>query len=221
MAIGLVGQKCGMTQVFTDKGVAEPVTVIHIDVNRVTQIKTQDTDGYAAVQVTAGAKKASRVNKPQAGHFAKANVEPGKGLWEFRVNRADDLQEIELGKAINVDIFEEGQMVDVIGTSKGKGFAGTIKRHNFRGQRNTHGNSLAHRAPGSIGQCQSPGKVFKGKKMSGQMGNKRCTIQNQRIVQIDKERGLILVRGAIPGAPGSVVVIQPAVKTGSIAEGAN
>ncbi len=213
--LGLVGQKIGMTQVFTDEGVSIPVTVIHCDDNRVTQIKTKETDGYNAVQVTTGTRRASRVTKPMAGHFAKANTEAGRGMWEFRVSDAAEANHHEIvpGAGITVEIFDEGQVVDVVGTSKGKGFAGVIKRHNFSMQDATHGNSLAHRAAGSIGQNQSPGKVFKGKKMAGQMGNVRKTVQNQRIVRVDAERKLILVRGAVPGAPGSDVIIKPAVKS--------
>jgi large subunit ribosomal protein L3 len=218
MAIGLVGQKCGMTRVFTETGEAIPVTVIQVTDNRVTQIKREETDGYVAVQVTAGHKKPSRVNKPAAGHFAKASVEPGIGLWEFLLDSEEELQQYELGKEISVDIFAEGQMVDVVSTSRGKGFAGVIKRHNFSAQRASHGNSLSHRAPGSIGQNQSPGRVFKGKKMAGHMGNKRCTIQNQKIVQVDKERNLLLVKGAVPGAPGCNVVINFAVKAAKVAQ---
>lgn len=207
--IGLVGQKCGMTRIFTEDGVSIPVTVVEVTPNRITQIKTLETDGYAAIQVTAGTRKRSRVTKPLAGHFAKAGVEPGRAMWEFRV---EDNSNLEVGSELKVDRFSVGQYVDVVGTSKGKGYAGTIKRHNFAGQDATHGNSLSHRAPGSIGQRQSPGKVFKGKKMSGRMGNKQCTIQSQKIVQIDTEHNLILIRGAIPGAPGCDVIICPAVK---------
>lgn len=207
--IGLVGQKCGMTRIFTEDGVSIPVTVIEVTPNRVTQVKTIQNDGYRAVQVTVGSRKRSRVTKPQAGHFAKAGVEPGKGLWEFRLEEDTD---INVGSELKVDRFTVGQYVDVIGTSRGKGFAGTIKRHNFAGQDATHGNSLSHRVPGSIGQRQSPGKVFKGKKMSGHMGDKRCTVQSQRIVKVDTEHNLILVRGAVPGAPGCDVIISPAIK---------
>lgn len=209
MTIGLVGKKCGMTRVFTEDGMSIPVTVLEIQPNRVTQIKTTENDGYQAIQVTVGSRKRSRVTKPQAGHFAKAGVEPGTGLWEFRVESLDG---IALGSELKVDRFAEGQLVDVTGTSKGKGFQGTIKRHNFAGQDATHGNSLSHRVPGSIGQRQSPGKVFKGKKMSGHMGDRRCTIMSQRVVRVDAERNLVLVRGAVPGAPGCDVIIRPAVK---------
>jgi large subunit ribosomal protein L3 len=208
MTIGLVGTKCGMTRVFTEDG-SIPVTVLEIKPNRVTQIKTTENDGYQAIQVTVGTRKRSRVTKPMAGHYAKASVEPGKGLWEFPVDSVDG---VTLGSEYKVDLFAEGQMVDITGTSKGKGFQGTIKRHNFAGQDATHGNSLSHRVPGSIGQRQSPGKVFKGKKMSGHMGDRRCTVQSQRIVRVDLERNLILVRGAVPGAPGCDVIIRPAVK---------
>ena len=209
MTIGIVGRKCGMTRVFTEDGNSIPVTVIEVDSNRITQVKTEATDGYSAVQVTAGIKKASRVNKPETGHFKKAGVEAGRGLWEFRV---DSLEGFEVGGEIKVDIFEAGQTVDVTGTSKGKGFAGAIKRWNFRGQDNTHGNSISHRAPGSIGQNQSPGKVFKGKKMAGHMGAERVTTQNLEVVRVDAERNLLLIKGAVPGATGGDVIVRPAVK---------
>jgi large subunit ribosomal protein L3 len=209
MTIGLVGKKCGMTRVFTEDGLSIPVTVLEVLPNKITQLKTLENDGYQAIQITMGQRKRSRVNKPQAGHFAKAGVEPGKGLWEFPV---ETLEGLNLGSELTVTTFTPGQLVDVVGTSKGKGFAGTIKRHNFAGQDATHGNSLSHRVPGSIGQRQSPGKVFKGKKMSGHMGNKRCSILSQEVVKVDADRNLILVRGAIPGAPGGNVIIRPAVK---------
>lgn len=209
MTIGLVGKKCGMTRVFTEEGLSIPVTVLEIQPNRVTQIKTTERDGYQAIQVTVGSRKRSRVTKPQAGHFAKAGVEPGKGLWEFRL---DALGDIKLGSELKVDLFSVGQLVDVTGTSKGKGFQGTIKRYNFAAQDATHGNSLSHRAPGSIGQRQSPGKVFKGKKMSGHMGNKRCTVLSQQVVRVDVDHNLVLIRGTVPGAPGCDVIIRPAVK---------
>ena len=209
MAIGIVGRKVGMTRVFTDEGVSVPVTVIEAAPNRVTQLRSQEVDGYRAVQVTTGAKKASRVTKPVAGHYAKAGTEAGRGLWEFRVDAIDDL---EVGGEFKVDIFEAGQKVDVRGTTKGKGFQGGVKRHNFRTQDATHGNSVSHRAPGSIGQCQTPGRVFKGKKMSGHMGNVQRAAQNLEIVRVDVERNLLLVKGAIPGARGSDVVVTPAIK---------
>lgn len=209
MAIGLVGTKCGMTRVFTEDGISIPVTVVEVHPNRITQVKTLENDGYQAIQVTVGLRKRSRVNKPAAGHFAKAGVEPGTGLWEFR---SDDLEGMAPGIELKVDRFTPGQLVDVIGTSKGKGFQGVIKRYNFAAQDATHGNSLSHRAPGSIGQRQSPGKVFKGKKMSGQMGNKRCTVMSQEVVRIDVERNLVMIRGTVPGAPGTDVIIRPAVK---------
>ena len=209
MTIGLVGRKAGMTRVFTDDGESVPVTVIEAAPNRVTQVRTAEVDGYQAVQVTIGSKKASRVNKAMAGHFAKAGTEAGEGLWEFRTDSADMP---DVGGELKVDLFEVGQKVDVCGTSKGKGFAGVVKRHNFRTQDATHGNSLSHRAPGSIGQCQTPGRVFKGKKMAGHMGNVQKTIQSLEIVRVDSERNLILVKGAIPGAKGGNVVITPAVK---------
>jgi large subunit ribosomal protein L3 len=212
MTISLVGRKCGMTRVFTEDGISEPVTVIEVLPNRVTQMKTVENDGYEAVQITRGTRKRSRVNKPAAGHFAKAGVEPGHGLWEFRVDANDNLEGVALGSELTVERFTVGQWVDVTGTSKGKGFAGTIKRHHFAGQDATHGNSLSHRVPGSIGQRQSPGKVFKGKKMSGHLGNVQRTVMNQKIIRVDAERNLILVRGVVPGAPGGDVIIRPAIK---------
>ena len=211
MAIGLVGRKSGMTRIFTEDGTSIPVTVIEAGPNRITQVKTQDSDGYTAVQVTTGSRKAQRVTKPMAGHFAKAGSVAGRGTWEFRVD-APAAAELVLGGALGVDQFEAGQKVDVTGVSKGKGFAGTIKRWNFAGQDATHGNSLSHRVPGSIGQNQSPGRVFKGKKMSGHMGNRRVTEQNLVVVRVDTERNLLLIRGAVPGAAGTDVYIRPAVK---------
>lgn len=212
MAIGLVGHKRGMTQVFTDNGESIPVTVIEVTPNRITQVKTNETDGYSALQITAGSKKANRVSKALAGHFAKANTEAGKGCWEFRVVDDSQLADYALGGEINVDIFKVGQKVDVRARSKGKGYAGVIKRHNFRTQDATHGNSLSHRAPGSIGQNQTPGRVFKGKKMAGRLGGKPVTVQSQEIVRIDADRRLLLIRGGIPGAPGGDVIITPSVK---------
>jgi large subunit ribosomal protein L3 len=209
MAIGIVGRKCGMTRVFDENGVSTPVTVIEVTPNRITQVKTQENDGYQAIQITTGEVKANRVNAPKAGHFKKAGVEAGRGLWEFRT---DSLDGFEAGGEIKVDIFEEGQIVDVTGTSKGKGFQGVIKRWNFAMQDATHGNSVSHRAPGSIGQNQSPGKVFKGKKMSGHMGAVRQTTQNLAIVRVDAERNLLLIKGAVPGATGGDVIVRPAVK---------
>jgi large subunit ribosomal protein L3 len=211
MAIGLVGRKCGMTRVFTEDGVSIPVTVIEALPNRVTQVKTEDTDGYRAVQVTAGSRKASRVGKPQAGHFAKAGVAPGTGLWEFRLN-GEEGADLAAGAEIKVDLFSDGQVVDVSGTTIGKGYAGVVKRHNFRTQDTTHGNSLSHRAPGSIGQNQSPGRVFKGKRMAGHMGASRATAQNLTVVRVDAERNLLLIKGAVPGARGGHVVVRPAAK---------
>ena len=211
MPIGLVGRKCGMTRIFTDAGESIPVTVIEALPNRVTTLKTLERDGYRAVQVTVGAKSAERLSKAQAGHFAKNGVEPGEGLWEFRLAEADE--EFAPGAELKVDQFASGQLVDVIGTSKGKGYAGTVKRHNFRTQDATHGNSVSHRAPGSIGQNQSPGRVFPGKKMSGQLGNTRATSVSLEVVRVDSERNLLLVKGAVPGATGSYVVIRPAVKS--------
>ena len=207
--IGLVGKKVGMTRIFTEDGVSIPVTVIEIEANRVTQVKTLDNDGYCAVQVTTGAKKANRVSKPEAGHFAKAGVEAGRTLREFRLNEGE---EFTVGQSISVEIFADVKKVDVTGTSKGKGFAGTVKRWNFRTQDATHGNSLSHRVPGSIGQNQTPGKVFKGKKMAGQLGNERVTVQSLDVVRVDAERNLLLVKGAVPGATGCDLIVKPAVK---------
>jgi large subunit ribosomal protein L3 len=218
MAIGLVGKKCGMTRVFTEDGAAVPVTVLEVQPNRIAQVKTLENDGYRAIQVTVGKKLASRVSKPMAGHFAKAGIEAGVGLWEFTLPEGE-AQEFSVGNELKVDLFQLGQVVDVVGVSKGKGFAGTVKRHNFRTQDATHGNSLSHRVPGSIGQRQTPGRVFKGKKMSGHMGDERVTVQNQKIIQVDVNRNLLLVSGAIPGAPGGMVMILPAVKTKKKKEG--
>ncbi|NNJ92324.1 MAG: 50S ribosomal protein L3 [Gammaproteobacteria bacterium] len=209
MSMGLVGRKAGMTRVFTEEGESVPVTVIEAEPNRVTQVRTEDTDGYQAIQVTIGQRKASRVSKPLAGHYAKAGTEAGTGLWEFRVE-GDELPEV--GGELKVDLFEAGQKVDVRGTSKGKGFQGGVKRHNFHMQDATHGNSISHRANGSIGQCQTPGRVFKGKKMSGHMGAEQKCIQSLEVVRVDTDRNLILVKGAIPGAKGGNVVITPSVK---------
>lgn len=211
MSIGLVGKKKGMTRVFTENGSAVPVTVIEVTPNRVTQIRDEARDGYRAVQVTRGNRRASLVNQPSAGHFARAGVEAGDGLWEFRLAQGEG-EELSVGEEITVALFESGQRVDVTGTSKGKGFAGAIKRHNFRTQDATHGNSLSHRAPGSIGQCQTPGRVFKGKKMAGHMGDERVTTQNLEVVRIDAERNLLMVRGAVPGAPGGHVLVRPSIK---------
>ncbi|WP_038175166.1 MULTISPECIES: 50S ribosomal protein L3 [Vibrio] len=207
--IGLIGRKVGMTRVFTEEGVSIPVTVVEVEANRVSQVKTLDTDGYAAIQVTTGAKKANRVTKPEAGHFAKAGVEAGRGLWEFRLENGE---EFEVGAELTVELFNETKKVDVTGTSKGKGFQGAIKRWNFSTQDMTHGNSLSHRAPGSIGQCQTPGRVFKGKKMAGHMGAERVTTQNLEIVRVDAERNLLLIKGAVPGSTGGNVIVKPAVK---------
>jgi large subunit ribosomal protein L3 len=200
-----------MTRVFTEGGVSVPVTVIEVEPNRVTQVRSSESDGYSAIQVTVGSRKASRLNKPMAGHFAKAGVEAGRGLWEFRLD--DYSGEVpEVGAEIGAAVFETGQKVDVRGLSKGKGFQGGVRRHNFRTQDATHGNSLSHRAPGSIGQCQTPGRVFKGKKMAGQMGAERVTTQNLEVVRVDVERNLLLVKGAVPGARGGDVVVTPAMK---------
>jgi len=209
MAIGIVGRKRGMTRIFIEDGTSVPVTVVEAGPNRITQVRVPEKDGYSAIQVTTGARRTSLVNQPSAGHFRAAGVEPGEGLWEFRLDGDDAF---EVGGEITVERFENGQMVDVTGTSKGKGFAGVVKRHNFRTQDATHGNSLSHRAPGSIGQCQTPGRVFKGKKMAGHMGSERVTTQNLQIVRVDPERNLLLIRGAVPGAPGGHVLVRPAVK---------
>ena len=209
MSLGLVGRKVGMTRVFSEDGVSVPVTVIEIEPNRVSQIKTVETDGYTAVQVVTGSRRASRVTRPMAGHYKKAGVEAGRGAWEFRV---DSVEEIELGSEFKVDLFEVGQIVDVSGLSKGKGFQGGVKRHNFSMQDATHGNSLSHRALGSIGQNQTPGRVFKGKKMAGHMGAVNSTMLNLEVVRVDTERNLLLIKGAVPGAKSGDVVIRPAVK---------
>ncbi|MDM8545900.1 50S ribosomal protein L3 [Candidatus Venteria ishoeyi] len=211
MSIGMVGRKCGMTRIFQDDGSSVPVTVIEMEPNRITQIKTEESEGYSAVQVTCGTRKPIRVNKATAGHLAKAEVEAGRGFWEFRLSQKE-VEGMQTGSDIKVDIFQEVAKVDVAGTSKGRGFAGVVKRHNFKMQDATHGNSLSHRAPGSIGQNQSPGRVFKGKKMAGQMGNVRCTVQSLEVVRVDVERNLLLVKGGVPGAPGSDVFVKAAVK---------
>jgi large subunit ribosomal protein L3 len=212
MTMGLVGRKCGMTRVFTEDGISIPVTVIEAQPNRITQVKTVEVDGYRALQVTAGSRKPSRVSKPKAGHFAAAKVEAGDLMTEFRLAESDE-GEFVLGGEIKVDLFEEGQKVDVIGTTIGKGFAGTVKRHHFHMQDATHGNSRSHRVPGSIGQNQTPGRVFKGKKMSGHMGNVQRTVQNLVVVRVDAERNLLLIRGAVPGHAGGSVIVRPAIKT--------
>lgn len=231
MSIGLIGRKRGMTRVFDENGVSVPVTVVEVEPNRVVQKKDVDGDGYRSLQITTGERRTSRVTRAQAGHFKKAGVAAGRGLWEHRVEAGDDWPtvasdhsagnedgaeaeqvEVEVGGELTVSLFAPGQVVDVAGRSIGKGFAGAIKRHNFSSQRMTHGNSKAHRAPGSIGQNQSPGHVFKGKKMAGHMGNARTTVQNLRVVRVDAERNLILIRGGVPGAKGGDVIIRPAVK---------
>ena len=214
MSIGLVGRKVGMTRVFTDDGASVPVTVLDVSNNRVTQIKTDATDGYTAVQVTFGARRNSRVNKAQAGHFVKAGVDAGEILREFPV-AADVAAQYQAGASVTVEIFQPGQKVDVAGITKGKGFAGTIKRHNFHSQRASHGNSRSHNVPGSIGQAQDPGRVFPGKRMAGHMGDVRCTAQNLEVVRVDAGRGLLLVKGAVPGAKGGHVTVKPAVKGGA------
>jgi len=211
MAIGVVGRKAGMTRVFTEAGDSIPVTVIEVEPNRVTQVRDTDRDGYRAYQVTVGERRANRVNKPDAGQFAKAGVVAGRGMWEFRLEEGEG-SDIAVGGEIKVDVFAAGQKIDVVGRSIGKGYAGGVKRHNFRTQDATHGNSVSHRAPGSIGQNQTPGRVFKGKRMSGHLGDVRCTIQNLEVVRVDAERNLLLVKGAVPGAKGGDVIIRPSVK---------
>jgi len=208
-SLGIVGRKAGMSRVFTEDGQSIPVTLIEATPNRITQVKTVETDGYTAVQVTAGHKRASLVNKPEAGHLAKAKVEAGRGLWELRV---DDLGDLAVGGEVKADIFQVGQLVDVQGVTKGKGFQGTVKRWNFSMGDATHGNSLSHRAPGSIGQRQTPGRVFPGKKMAGHMGAVQQTTQRLQVVKVDAERGLIAVKGAVPGAPGGDVIVRPSSK---------
>jgi len=211
MTIGVIGRKVGMTRIFTDEGASVPVTVIEVEPNRITQMKTAETDGYRAVQVTVGERRASRVTKAMAGHFAKAGTEAGRGLWEFRLTDGEG-DDFAAGGEIKVDIFEDGQKIDVTGTSNGKGFQGGIKRHNFTMQDATHGNSISHRSNGSIGQNQSPGRVFKGKKMSGQMGAKQITTQTLEVVRVDADNNLLLIKGSVPGAKNSDVVVRPAVK---------
>ena len=214
MSLGLVGRKVGMTRVFAEDGASIPVTVLDMSANRVTQIKTPETDGYSAVQVTFGEKKANRVSKPEAGHFAKAGVEAGLALVEFRVD-AEKLAGYKAGDALSVEIFTVGQIVDVSGTSIGKGFAGAIKRYNFSSNRASHGNSRSHNSAGSIGQAQDPGRVLPGKRMAGHLGNVKCTVQNLEVVRVDAERQLLLIKGAVPGSPGNDVVVRPAVKAGA------
>jgi large subunit ribosomal protein L3 len=211
MRVGMVGRKAGMSRVFTEDGRSVPVTLIEASPNRIVQVKTKDSDGYCAIQVAAGAKRAALVSKPLAGHYAKAKVEAGRGLWEFTVAE-DAIEGYQVGAELKVDLFEVGQIVDVSGVTKGKGFQGTIKRWNFTMGDATHGNSLSHRSPGSIGQRQTPGRVFPGKKMSGHMGAVTQSTQNLRVVKVDAERGLIAVRGAVPGAPGGNVVVRPGSK---------
>lgn len=218
MALGLIGIKRGMTRVYEADGQAVPVTVIEVDPNRVTRIKSSATDGYAAVQVTTGSKHRNRINKPDAGVFAKASTTAGRGLWEFRLAEGEG-GDLTPGAELKVDVFAQGQYVDVTGTTIGKGFAGTIKRHNFSMGDATHGNSLSHRAPGSIGQRQTPGRVIKGKKMSGHMGNAQRTTQRLQIIRVDTERNLLLIKGAVPGAKGGDVFIKPTVKNRKIEQG--
>ena len=212
MSLGLVGRKIGMTRIFTDDGAAVPVTVLDVANNRVTQIKTPEVDGYAAVQVTYGKRRASRVNKSQAGHLAKAGAEAGELLREFSV-ATDELAKFKLGEALSIETFAVGQLVDISGTTKGRGFSGVIRRHNFSSNRASHGNSLSHNSPGSISMAQDPGRVFPGKRMAGQYGNVKRTVQKLKVVRVDAARGLLLVKGAVPGADGGHVVVRPSVKT--------
>jgi large subunit ribosomal protein L3 len=214
MNIGLVGRKIGMTRIFTDDGASVPVTVLDVSNNRVSQVKTADHDGYAAVQLAFGSRRNSRVNKAQAGHFAEAGVEAAEVMREFCAS-AEVAAQYQAGSAVTADIFQPGQMVDVTGVTQGKGFAGTIKRHNFGSQRASHGNSRSHNVPGSIGMAQDPGRVFPGKRMAGHMGSVKCTVQNLEVVRVDAGRGLLLVKGAVPGAKGGQVVVRPAVKGGA------
>ena len=211
MALGLIGRKLGMTRVYTEEGAAIPVTVVEVEPNRVMRVKTPESDGYRAVQVTTGGKHRNRISKPEGGEFAKISVEVGRGLWEFRLADSEGA-ELQAGGEVRVDLFEQGAFVDVTGVTIGKGFAGTIKRHNFSMGDATHGNSLSHRAPGSIGQRQTPGRVIKGKRMSGHMGDKQRTIQRLQVVRVDNERNLLLIKGALPGARGGDVLIKPSVK---------
>ncbi|MBQ8707641.1 MAG: 50S ribosomal protein L3 [Succinivibrionaceae bacterium] len=211
MSIGLVGRKLGMTRIFNDNGVSIPVTVIEVKANRVTQVKTQESDGYNAIQVTTGSVKASRLNKAEKGHFEKAGVEAGRGLWEFRLAE-DEVSAYQVGSEVKVDLFNEIKKVDVTGISKGKGFAGTVKRWNFRTQDMTHGNSRSHRVPGSTGQNQTPGRVFKGKTMAGHLGNVTTTVQSLEVVRVDVERNLLLVKGAVPGAVDGNIIVRPSVR---------
>src|SRR3990167_3163812 len=212
ITLSLVGKKCGMTRIFTEAGDSIPVTVIQVEPNYICQIKNHENDGYQSLQVTTGKRALNKVNKPVAGHYKKVEVEVGEGLWEIRLPKEADLSAYQTGQALTLDMFTVGQKVDVTGTSKGKGFTGTVKRHNFRTQDATHGNSRSHRVPGSIGQNQSPGKVFKGKKMAGQHGNKRITVQSLRVIRVDNEKNILLIKGAVPGFSGALVEVKPAVK---------
>jgi large subunit ribosomal protein L3 len=214
MRLGLVGRKVGMTRIFAADGSSIPVTVLDMSANRVTQLKTPETDGYTAVQVTYGDRRANRVNKAAAGHYAKAGVEAGRGLQEFTITE-EQLSSLKAGDEIRVDIFAVGQLVDITGTTQGKGFSGVIKRHNFASNRASHGNSLAHRKPGSIGQAQDPGRIFPGKRMAGQYGNEKRTVQCLEVVRVDVERGLLMVKGAVPGSKGNDVIVRPSVKAGA------
>jgi large subunit ribosomal protein L3 len=211
MPIGLIGRKCGMTRIFTEEGVSIPVTVVEVEPNRIVRVKSQGTDGYCAIQVTTGSRRANRITRAEAGHFAKAGVELGRGLWEFPLRDGEN-ETLAVGQEIALDIFQPGQRIDAKGISIGKGYAGVVKRHNFRTQDASHGNSLSHRAPGSIGQNQTPGRVFKGKRMAGHMGNAWRTVQNLEVIRVDKARKLILVKGAVPGPKGGDLIINATCK---------
>ncbi len=217
MSLGLVGVKRGMTRVFSDDGASTPVTVLEVIANRVVRVKTNESDGYRAVQVTYGEKHKNRINKALEGEYKKAGELAGLGLWEFRLDEGEG-DDLSAGGEISLELFKEGELVDVSGTSIGKGFAGTIKRHNFKGQDATHGNSLSHRVPGSIGQCQTPGRVFKGKKMAGQMGNKKCTVQGLTVVRVDTENRYLLVKGAVPGAKGGELLIHHGINNRKVSD---
>lgn len=220
MPMGLIGNKCGMTRIFNEDGVSVPVTVLEIQKHYVTQLKTDERDGYCAIQVSTGkSPRADKISKPIKGHYQKAGVEAGQGLWEFRLS-PEQAAAYQVGAVLDVTLFKVGDVVDVMGQTKGRGFSGVIRRHNFSSQRASHGNSLSHNAPGSIGQNQSPGRVFKGKKMAGQYGNTRVTIQNLEIVKVDTELNVLLIKGAVPGAPGKQIVVTPAVKNPSVTEAA-
>ncbi len=216
MTLGLIGKKCGMTRIFTEDGVSIPITVVEVQPNRIVQVKNLEKDGYCAIQVTLGTQKVSRLNKPLVGHYAQAKVDAGEGLWEFALLE-EEISNFTVGQELKVDCFTEGSYIDITGITKGKGFAGVMKRHHFAGGFASHGCSVSHRVPGSIGQRQTPGKVFKGKKMAGHLGNVRRTVQNQQVVKVDLQRNLLLIKGGIPGSESNFVIIRPAVKKKNIA----